>query len=65
MKNSGVSGSRRRLVAMFDYYDRHGLLAGSAALRWLLGRSPGTVQAVLTRALTGEPGPDPDREPVG
>lgn len=45
--------ARRRLTAMFDYYDRHGLLAGSLALEALLGRRPTAVQDVLARELSG------------
>jgi uncharacterized protein YbjT (DUF2867 family) len=43
--------SRDRLVRMFTYYDQHGLLAGSLALRTLLGRPPLTVQQALQREL--------------
>lgn len=47
--------ARRRLQAMFAYYDEHGLLAGSLALEALLGRRPRDVRAVLAREL-GRPG---------
>lgn len=39
------------LVAMFDYYDRHGLLCGAVPLTALLGRQPTTVAATLRREL--------------
>lgn len=39
------------LLAMFDYYDRHGLLCGSVPLTALLGRQPTTVEATLRREL--------------
>ncbi|MFD6893155.1 NmrA family NAD(P)-binding protein [Rhodococcus sp. NPDC060086] len=32
--------ARARLAAMFDFYDRHGFVAGSTQLRALLGRRP-------------------------
>lgn len=44
--------ARARLVAMFRYYDSHGLRAGSLALQALLGRRPTTVHDVLRRELT-------------
>jgi uncharacterized protein YbjT (DUF2867 family) len=43
--------ARTRLLAMFEYYDRHGLLAGSLALAGLLGRRPTAVRDVLAREL--------------
>lgn len=43
--------ARRRLQAMFAYYDAHGLLAGSLALEALLGRRPREVREVLEREL--------------
>jgi uncharacterized protein YbjT (DUF2867 family) len=42
---------RAWLRAMFGYYDRHGLPAGSLALRALLGREPTDVAAALRREL--------------
>ena len=39
------------LAAMFDYYDKHGLLCGSLALRSLLERRPTTVEEALRRDL--------------
>jgi len=39
------------LVAMFAYYDRHGLPAGSLPLRALLGREPADLATVLAREL--------------
>ncbi|HET8993904.1 MAG TPA: NmrA family NAD(P)-binding protein [Rhodococcus sp. (in: high G+C Gram-positive bacteria)] len=42
--------ARARLAAMFDFYDRHGFVAGSAPLRGLLGRAPLGV-AELVRAM--------------
>jgi uncharacterized protein YbjT (DUF2867 family) len=46
-------GERERawLTAMFGYYDRHGLPAGSLPLRCLLGREPADLWTVLTREL--------------
>jgi uncharacterized protein YbjT (DUF2867 family) len=44
----------RAMVAMFEYYDQHGLLAGSLVARTLLGRPLSTVREVLVRELTGE-----------
>lgn len=46
-------GDRERvwLLAMFAYYDRHGLLAGALPLRCLLEREPGDVRSVLAREL--------------
>ncbi len=46
-------GARERewLLAMFAYYDRHGLPAGSLPLRCLLGREPHDVRTVLEREL--------------
>ena len=44
--------TRARLAAMFDYYDRYGLLAGSLVLRTLLGRAPSGVAEVIGRELT-------------
>lgn len=46
-------GERERawLTAMFAYYDRHGLPAGSLPLRCLLGREPLDLRATLTREL--------------
>ncbi len=38
-----------QLVAMFRYYDRHGLWGSSRALRWLLGRPPSTLAAFFDR----------------
>jgi uncharacterized protein YbjT (DUF2867 family) len=47
-------GERERawLTAMFGYYDRHGLPAGSLPLRCLLGCEPADLRTVLTRELT-------------
>jgi uncharacterized protein YbjT (DUF2867 family) len=39
------------LVAMFAYYDRHGLPAGPVPLRALLGREPADLDAALAREL--------------
>lgn len=39
------------LVAMFEHYDAHGLLAGSLVLRTLLGRRATSVREVLAREL--------------
>lgn len=39
------------LLAMFDYYDHHGLLCGSVPLEALLKREPTSVQAALRRDL--------------
>jgi uncharacterized protein YbjT (DUF2867 family) len=46
-------GDRERawLLAMFAYYDRHGLPAGSLPLRGLLGREPTALPTTLARAL--------------
>jgi uncharacterized protein YbjT (DUF2867 family) len=44
----------RAMVAMFEYYDQHGLLAGSLVARTLLGRPLNTVREVLVRELSGE-----------
>lgn len=40
---------RSGLMAMFAAYDRHGFVAGSRTLAWLLGRSSSTVTDVLRR----------------
>ncbi|HSE07517.1 MAG TPA: NmrA family NAD(P)-binding protein [Nocardioidaceae bacterium] len=47
-------GERERawLTAMFAYYDRHGLPAGSLPLRGLLGREPNDLPTTLARDLT-------------
>ncbi len=45
------SRERDWLLAMFDHYDRHGLLCGSVPLQALLGRPPTTVEAALRRDL--------------
>ncbi|MDT9594026.1 NmrA family NAD(P)-binding protein [Nocardioides zeae] len=48
------SGTRRDLddlAAMFDWYDTHGLVGSSLALRTLLGREPTTLRAALRRDL--------------
>jgi uncharacterized protein YbjT (DUF2867 family) len=42
---------RKGLLAMFEHYDAHGLLAGSLVLRTLLGRPATTVRQVLAREL--------------
>lgn len=42
---------REWLLAMFAYYDRHGLPAGSLATRCLLEREPTDVVTTLTREL--------------
>lgn len=42
---------RRWLLAMFAYYDRYGLPAGSLPLRSLLGREPTALRATLAREL--------------
>lgn len=46
-------GERERqwLLAMFDYYDRYGLPAGSLPLRCLLGREPADLRTALAREL--------------
>jgi uncharacterized protein YbjT (DUF2867 family) len=44
----------RAMVAMFEYYDQHGLLAGSLVARTLLGRPLNTMREVLVRELSGE-----------
>jgi NAD(P)H dehydrogenase (quinone) len=48
---SMTDDARARLLAMFAFYDTHGLLAGSLVLAALLGRRPTTVRAVLEREL--------------
>ena len=45
--------SRSWLLAMFGYYDRHGLPTGSVPLRALLGREPRAVHETLVRELAG------------
>lgn len=40
----------RALLAMFRYYDRHGLVGNPNVLGWLLGRTPATFADFLTRA---------------
>lgn len=42
---------RRWLLAMFTYYDRYGLPAGSLSLRSLLGHEPASLRATLAREL--------------
>jgi uncharacterized protein YbjT (DUF2867 family) len=39
------------LLAMFDYYDQHGLPTGSLPLQALLGRRPTSVSRALAREL--------------
>jgi len=41
--------ARNDLLAIFDYYDRHGLVGNPRALAALLGRSPTTFAAALAR----------------
>lgn len=41
------------LVAMFDYYDRHGLPSGPVPLRAVLGREPNDARVVLAREIVG------------
>ncbi len=43
--------ARNDLLAMFDYYDRHGLVGNPRALAGLIGRSPTTFAAALVRQL--------------
>ena len=53
-RTDGASlGERERqwLLAMFAYYDRHGLPAGSLPLRCLLDREPTSLDATLRREL--------------
>jgi NAD(P)H dehydrogenase (quinone) len=42
--------ARNDLLAMFDYYDRHGLVGNPRALAGLIGRSPTTCAAALVRS---------------
>lgn len=42
---------RTWLEAMFEYYDQHGLVCGTLAMRTLLGRVPADVAAVIARTL--------------
>lgn len=42
--------ARAALVAMFRYYDRHGLPGNPQALGWLLGRAPGSLDEFVARA---------------
>ena len=47
---SGLSDyARDSLLAMFKYYDRHGLAGNPNVLRWLLGRAPGALDAFVGR----------------
>jgi uncharacterized protein YbjT (DUF2867 family) len=46
--------TRDWLLAMFGYYDAHGLPAGPLPLRALLGRDPHSLQDVLARELGSE-----------
>lgn len=39
---------REWLLAMFDYYDHHGLPVGTLPMRALLGREPATLRGVVT-----------------
>jgi uncharacterized protein YbjT (DUF2867 family) len=41
--------AREWLLAMFGYYDRHGLPVGTLPMRTLLGRPPTTLEAALAR----------------
>lgn len=41
------------LVAMFDHYDRHGLVGNATVLRWLLGREPTPFAAAVSRMVSG------------
>lgn len=47
--------ARDDLLAMFDYYDRHGLVGNPRALTGLLGRSPTTFAGTITRGESGPP----------
>jgi uncharacterized protein YbjT (DUF2867 family) len=52
--------TRDSLLAMFSYYDAHGLPAGPLPLRALLGRGPHSLRDVLSRELGSagrRPGP--------
>ncbi|UYP18698.1 NmrA family NAD(P)-binding protein [Rhodococcus sp. Z13] len=49
------AGTRARLRAMFDFYDRHGFVAGSTTLTALLGREPTRITDLAPRI----PGPTP------
>ena len=39
------------LVAMFQYYEQHGLPGNPQVLRWLLGRSPTSFEQFIRRTL--------------
>ncbi len=39
------------LLAMFEYYRKHGLSGNPNVLRWLLGREPGTLAAFVDRTI--------------
>ncbi len=55
---AGLDAERREtLIAMFRYYDRHGLPGNANVLRWLLGREPTTFEAFATRIRPGSPSP--------
>lgn len=41
--------NRERLTAMFDFYDRHGFVAGSVSLAALLGRPPTRVADLVSQ----------------
>lgn len=52
--NAALDPARRdALLAMFRFYDRHGLAGNPNVLRWLLGRAPTSLEAFAVRALAG------------
>jgi hypothetical protein len=60
-RHAGGESERVRawLLAMFAYYDRYGLPAGSLPLQALLGRPATPVREVLHRELSDLSGPHP------
>lgn len=44
-------GRRETLIAMFRYYDRHGLMGNPNVLRWLLGRKPTTFRELVEKTV--------------
>ncbi|MGH2619700.1 MAG: SDR family oxidoreductase [Anaerolineales bacterium] len=54
---AGVGNYQRAtLIAMFHYYERHGLIGNPNTLRWLLGREPTTL-VEFARRIAGGQGP--------
>lgn len=54
-RTQGLSAyARQTLRQMFTYYAAYGLVGNSQVLRWLLGRSPTTLDTFVREAVAGE-----------